>query len=113
VTIFLYNEFLLASGERMFVVLTSKPGLYRTEAMEGLVPVGTYQYFEGARLLATFVIAELCCESTIRIVDEAEGGQSNIIRTKFLDRFVSRMEAYRTLMELARHGGSGALLLEQ
>ena len=54
----------------MYVILTSKPGLFRTEIVDGLRPLQAYDYlFYGIRK-ATFVIAELVKETKIRVVDE-------------------------------------------
>ena len=54
----------------MYVILTSKPGQFRTEIVDGLRPLQAYDYlFYGIRK-ATFVIAELVKETKIRVVDE-------------------------------------------
>ena len=42
----------------MYVILTSKPGKFRTELVEGLHPVATYDYVFCGRKRAEFVIAE-------------------------------------------------------
>ena len=42
----------------MYVVLTSKPGEFRTEITKGLTPVESYDYIFYGRKRARFTIAE-------------------------------------------------------
>ena len=53
-----------------YVILTSKPGQFRTELTEGLEPLEAYDYLCFGRKRAGFVIARLATPTRIRIVDE-------------------------------------------
>ena len=55
----------------MYVILTSKPGQFRTEVVDGLRPLEAYDYRFYGHVKAHFVIAELVEESTkIRVVED-------------------------------------------
>ena len=72
----------------MYVILTSKPGQFRTEIADGLRPLAAYDYlFYGIRK-ATFVIAELVEETKVRVIDEAWSPPIvNEVPSKFLEKF--------------------------
>lgn len=84
-----------------YVILTSKPAQYRTEAMGELVPAEAWDYLYGGRHLATFVIAALCGEARIRIVDESGDATVNDMPVRFLEKFRDRDAAFRALQVLA------------
>jgi hypothetical protein len=90
----------------MYVILTSKPGQFRTEAGDGLKPVETYDYLFCGRKRAQFVIAQIEGEPKVKIVDEAFPASVNLVPSKFLPRFDSLEKARRELQSLA---GPGAL----
>ena len=90
----------------MYVILTSKPGQFRTEAGEGLKPVEAYDYLFCGRKRAQFVIAQIEGEPRVKIVDEAPPAAVNFVPSKFLPRFDSLEKARRELETLA---GFGAL----
>ena len=55
----------------MYVILTSKPGQFRTEVTEGLKPLEAYDYLFYGQKKAHFVIAELVRDDTrIRVVED-------------------------------------------
>ena len=55
----------------MYVILTSKPGQFRTEVVGGLRPLEAYDYLFYGHTKAHFVIAELLNESTrIRVIED-------------------------------------------
>jgi hypothetical protein len=89
----------------MYVILTSKPGQFRTEIVEGLRPLEAYDYlFYGAKK-ATFVIAELVKETKIKVIDEAWSPQIvNNVPTKFLEKFETPELAFRELQHLTTFG---------
>jgi hypothetical protein len=81
----------------MFVILTSKPGQFHTELVDGLRPVATYDYILCGQTKATFVIAE--CEPGIRlrIVDEATPPVISDVPSKFLSKYPSIDQAVAEL----------------
>jgi len=88
-----------------YVILTSKPGQFRTELVDGLQPLETYDYLFCGRPRARFVIAELAREVKVRIVDEAAAPVVNLVPSKFLPRFDSLEKARAELRQLVRFGG--------
>ena len=88
-----------------YVILTSKPGQFRTEAVEGLQPLEAWNYLFCGRPRACFVIAELAHEAKVRIVEEGAAPTVNLVPTKFLPRFDSLEKARAELRQLVRFGG--------
>lgn len=84
----------------MYIVLTSRPGQYRSEPTPGIAPVETHDYFYGARHVAAFVVAKLDGTSRVRIVDEADPDRANLVPTKFFESFDSVSEAVASLEAL-------------
>jgi glycine betaine/choline ABC-type transport system substrate-binding protein len=88
----------------MYVILTSKPGQFRTEAVNGLRPLEAYDYLFYGQTKAHFVIAELLAERTkIRVVEDG----SNIVNdvpTKFLEKFDTTEDALKELRHLTSFG---------
>jgi hypothetical protein len=95
----------------MYVILTSKPGQFRTEAGEGLKPVEAYDYLFCGRRRAHFVIAELEREVKVRIVEEAGAPAVNLVPSKFLPRFATLEQARAELAQLAGNGAVDAALV--
>ncbi|KIU44737.1 MULTISPECIES: hypothetical protein [Bradyrhizobium] len=89
----------------MYVILTSKPGQFRTEIVEGLRPLAAYDYlFYGTRK-ATFVIAELIKETKVKVVDEAWSPPIvNEVPSKFLEKFETPERALSELEHLITFG---------
>ena len=88
----------------MYVILTSKPGQFRTEASPGLAPIETYDYLFYGRQRARFVIAQLLGEGRVKIVDEAEPPTVNLVPTKFLEKFDTLERARQELKHLCSFG---------
>jgi hypothetical protein len=94
----------------VFVILTSKPGQFRTEAVPGITPVEAWDYlFCGVRR-ARFVIADLTAETKVRVVDEAPPPKVNMVPTKFLQKFETIEDARRELGHLTRFAGADTAL---
>ena len=89
-----------SSDSSMFVILTSKPGQFRTESVEGLNPIEAYDYIFYGKKKAHFVIAELLRPVKVRVVDEAPPPVVNHIPSKFLSKFGTLEEARRELQQL-------------
>ena len=93
-----------------YVILTSKPGQFRTEVTEGLEPLEAYEYLCFGRKRAVFVIARLAAPTRIRIVDETPPPVVNWVPTKFLEKFASLERARGELQDLAKSGGNDFVL---
>ena len=87
-----------------YVILTSKDGIFRTEADASLRPVETYDYLFYGRRRARFVLAELLAETRVRIVDEILPAQVNVVPTKFLAHFDTLEGARKELTNLTSYG---------
>lgn len=110
----------------MFVILTSKPGQFRTEAVPGVEPRETWEYLFYGRPKAIFVIAELTQAQgpvKVRVIDES--GESdgsgasgtapvvNHVPTKFLERFDTLAAAHDALQKLAHFGSMDLSIRKQ
>lgn len=93
-----------------YVILTSKPGQFRTEVTEGLEPLEAYEYLCFGRKRAGFVIARLAAPARIRIVDETPPPVVNYVPSKLLEKFETVERARRELQALARSGGGDFVL---
>ena len=96
----------------MYVILTSKPGQYRTEITEGLHPVEAYDYMFYGRCKARFVIAQLQGEGKFVVVDETPPEVINHIPSKFLQKFDTVEQARGQLRDLARPGDADVALVQ-
>ncbi|WP_370530045.1 MULTISPECIES: 2Fe-2S iron-sulfur cluster-binding protein [Ramlibacter] len=97
----------------MFVILTSKPGQYRSEPGAGMQPRERYDYLLCGRLRARFVVAELQGASRVRIVDEADASSVNEVPSKFLPTFERIEQARSELENLVRFGDLDARLVRE
>lgn len=97
----------------MYVVLTSKPGEYRSEPGAGVEMVAAYDYYFHGRLKAIFAIARIQDGSRVRIVEETPGGTVNDIPTRQMEKFETRERAYQELVGLTRFGTIEAQLRER
>ncbi|SDD60960.1 hypothetical protein SAMN05216345_11222 [Cupriavidus sp. YR651] len=101
----------------MYVILTSKPGQFRTEAVAGVEPLETYEYLFYGRVTASFVIAELREAVKVRVIDETGGPEAepviNHVPSKFLERFDTLDAARAALEALARFGSMDLSLRKQ
>lgn len=88
----------------MFVILTSKPGKFRTELADGVRPCEIYDYLFYGEKKARFVIAELERETRLRIIDETPPERISEVPSKFLPRYASLEEARQELRHLTSFG---------
>jgi hypothetical protein len=96
----------------MYIILTTKPGLYRSEATEGMRPIESHAYYYGDRHVATYIITELeRTSSYVRIVETTPGGTINLVPTKFFDHFPTSADALDSLRELVAASNLGAHLV--
>lgn len=94
-----------------FVILTSKPGQFRTELSPGLTPIERYEFHAHGRLRARFIIAELAHATKLRVVDEAAEPILNLVPSKLLPRFPTLDAARAELRHLTRFGRQEASLV--
>jgi hypothetical protein len=97
----------------MFVILTSKPGQFRTEPGDHLQAVESYDYLSCGRKRARFVIALLLREAKTRIVEECAPPVVNLVPSKFLPRFDTLAAARSELESLASGKGNELVLVER
>jgi hypothetical protein len=95
----------------MYVILTSKPGQFRTELVAGLQAIESYDYLFCGRKRAHFVIAQLEREVRIRIVEDGARPLVNDVPSKFLPRFATLEQARAELRQLAGNGALDAALV--
>lgn len=94
----------------MYVILTSKPGQFRTEVIDGLRPLEAYDYLFYGSKKAHFVIAELLNESTkIRVVED-DSEIVNDVPSKFLEKFDTVEGAFSELRHLTTFGHMDTVL---
>lgn len=97
----------------MYVILTTKPGHYRTETGADFRRLEAYDYEFCGRVRARFVLAELLRDSRMRIVDESEVRTVNEVPTKFLQKYATLEAARAELEALCRFGGMEIRLLRR
>jgi hypothetical protein len=89
----------------MYVILTSKPGQFRTEIVDGLRPLESYDYLFYGNKKAHFVIAELLNETKVRVIDESWNTPIvNNVPSKFLEKFSTAEDALKELRHLTSFG---------
>ncbi|MGN6461069.1 MAG: ferredoxin [Pseudolabrys sp.] len=90
----------------MYVILTSKPGQFRTEIVDGLRPLQAYDYLFYGQKKAHFVIAELVNEDIkVKVIDEGWSPPIvNDVPSKFLEKFETPERALHELEHLTTFG---------
>jgi hypothetical protein len=95
----------------MFLILTSKPGQFRTELGADLHEVEAWEYHAHGRTRAKFVIAELAGATKIRIVDEGAYPVVNQVPSKFFPKFDTLEAARAELRQLSGAASTGTTLV--
>jgi hypothetical protein len=93
----------------MYVILTSKPGQFRTELVDGLRPLEAYDYLFYGHKKAHFVIAELLKDTKIRVVEDDTQIVNNV-PSKFLEKFETAEGAFTELNHLTTFGSMDTAL---
>jgi ferredoxin len=96
----------------MYVILTSKTGIFRTEGDAGVKPVEAWAYSFYGRLRARFVIATIEGDCRITVTEEEAPFVVNRIPSKFLQKF-DTLGAARHEIEHLTHFQDPQVLLEQ
>lgn len=87
----------------MYVILTRRPGRFRTEPGPGIEPLEAHELHADDRLRACFVIARLDRETRVQVIDDDPAQPVNSIPSKFLPRFASLQAARDELAQLTRY----------
>jgi|ERR1700761_4565703 hypothetical protein len=93
-----------------FVILSSKPGVYHTDANADLRVVETWDYQFCGQTKTSFAIAELLRACKVRVTDEAPPEKVALVPSKFLPSFDSVEAARRELHVLVGFGSIDAAL---
>jgi hypothetical protein len=101
------------AGAAVYVILTSKPGQFRTELGAGLRPVETHDFVFFGRVKARFVIAELEQEVKVKVVDETPPEVVNLVPSKFLEKFPTLEQARAELAHVVRADDPDASLVRR
>ncbi|MNT54169.1 hypothetical protein D3C72_1913070 [compost metagenome] len=96
--------------EPVYVILTTKPGVFRTEAGDGAEIVETYDYVFYGRALAVFSIALLRRDTKLVVTEETPPYVVNRVPSKFLEKFASVDAARKELAHLTRFGSMESTL---
>ncbi len=95
----------------VYVILTSKPGVFRTEADDGSVDIlETYDYAFYGRALAVYCIARLHGDTKLVVTEETPPYVVNRVPSKFLEKFESVEAARKELAHLTRFGSMESTL---
>jgi len=94
----------------MYVILTSKPGLYTATLEAEDAVVESYKYLFYGRCKAVFHLAHLDAEAKVHIVEAEPPHVHNIVSAKFLDHFDTLDQARAELNHLVRFGSLDAVL---
>ena len=95
----------------MYVILTSKPGLYRTEANADIRQVEAWDYVLEGRVRARFVLGELLRETRVQVIGEGESPTVNTVPSKFLERFDTLEAGRHELQQLCSFGNLDSQLI--
>lgn len=94
----------------MYVILTSKPGQFHTDLVDGLTAEETYRYLFCGRETARYVIAHLARELKVPVIEDTPPHITNHVPSKFLERFETLEAARQELQTLTRFGTLDARL---
>ena len=95
----------------MYLILTSKPGQFRTELVAGLRRAESCDYIFFGRCKARFVIAEIVADCRVTVVDETPPEVVNHVPIKFFEKFDTLDQARAALRDLVREGDADVMLV--
>ena len=95
----------------MYLILTSKPGQFRTELVEGLRRIESSDYFFFGRCRARFVIAEVVSDCRVAVIDETPPEVVNHVPIKFFEKFETVDLARAALRQLVHEGDPDVALM--
>ena len=88
----------------MYVILTSKPGIYRTEPNSDIRVVEAWDYVLEGRVRARFQLGELLRDTRVKVIGEGDAPTVNTVPSKFLERFDTLEAGRRELQRLCSFG---------
>jgi hypothetical protein len=88
----------------MYLILTTKPGQFKTEIGDGVVAVESYDYIFYGRKRANFTIAEIKAPVRITIVEDEPPQIVNKVPSKLFEKFETLDEARHELHTLTTYG---------
>lgn len=95
----------------MYIILTSKPGIYRTEPNADIRLVETWDYVLEGCVRARFQLGELLRETRVRVIGEGDAPTVNTVPSKFLERFETLEAGRHELRQLCSFGTLDARLV--
>lgn len=95
----------------MYVILTSKPGIYRTEPNDDIRVVEAWDYVLEGRVRARFRLGELLRETRVKVIGEGDAPTVNTVPSKFLERFDTLEAGRHELRRLCSFGTLDARLV--
>lgn len=95
----------------MYVIVTSKPGVYEAVLEPGTKVVESYKYLVQGRCKAIFRLVELQQEGHIRITESDPPYTSNRVPTKFLGHYDTLDNARKEIEHLTHFGSLDASLM--
>ena len=95
----------------MYLILTSKPGQFRTELVDGLRRVESADYFFFGRCKARFVIAQVVSDCRVTVIDETPPEVVNRVPVKFFEQFDTVEAARAALRQLVHEGDADVALV--
>ena len=95
----------------MYVILTSKPGIYRTEPNDDIRVIESWDYVLEGRVRARFQLGELLRETRVRVIGEGDAPTVNLVPSKFLERFDTLEAGRGELRKLCTFGTLDAKLV--
>lgn len=95
----------------MYIIVTSKPGEYTAEPVDGITPVERWNYLFYGHLRSVFTIGEVTDDGArVRIVDDEDPTCVNLVPAKFFGNFEDLEAARHELEDLTRFGEIDARL---
>jgi ferredoxin len=94
----------------MYVILTTKPGVFTTKLSDGLTSIEVYDYVLFGKKKAQFTIARIEGEPRITIVEDEPPHVTNHIPSKFLQKYQSVDTALQEIRHLAKFASMDARL---
>jgi len=88
----------------VYLILTSRPGQFRTEPGDDMQPIEGYDYIFCGRTRAQYVIARLLRDTKVRIIEESTNPTVNLVPSKFLPKFDTIEAAREELKQLVTFG---------
>ncbi|OWT80372.1 MULTISPECIES: ferredoxin [unclassified Achromobacter] len=95
----------------MYVILTSKPDLYRTEANADIRLIEAWDYVLEGRVRARFQLGELLRETRVNVIETGDTPTINSVPSKFLERFDTLEEGRGEIRQLCSFGKLDARLV--